>query len=130
MFLISQKINIPQEEIREFNPDVEKNGLKAKMKLWIPAGSISKKEDHSLKSLEEKEKNPEKNVYLIALFTSLNLSKIYLPETNFPDSTFINEPLDKETSSNLEFLEGALKSVDDMHLKGFKTKLTLFDAES
>src|SRR5688572_12682581 len=39
LFSISQKFKIPQEEILQFNREVEKDGLKNKMKLWVPAYS-------------------------------------------------------------------------------------------
>ena len=44
LFNISQKFKIPQEEIVQFNHEIEKNGLKAKMKIWVPAYSWLKKE--------------------------------------------------------------------------------------
>ncbi|MBK6837850.1 MAG: LysM peptidoglycan-binding domain-containing protein [Bacteroidetes bacterium] len=43
LFSISQKFRIPQEEIHQFNPDLAREGLKGKMKLWIPAYSWLKK---------------------------------------------------------------------------------------
>ena len=45
LFSISQKFRIPQEDIHQFNPDLAREGLKGKMKLWIPAYSWLKKED-------------------------------------------------------------------------------------
>ena len=44
LYSIALKFKIPQEEIRQFNPDLDKTGLKSKMKLWIPAYSWLKKD--------------------------------------------------------------------------------------
>src|SRR5436189_6261593 len=57
LFSISQKFKIPQEEIIQFNKDIEKNGLKAKMKVWVPAYSWLKKDTVA------EEKKPEEKIF-------------------------------------------------------------------
>src|SRR5687767_10438597 len=52
LYSISQKFKIPQQEILEFNKDVAKDGLKNKMKIWIPAYSWLKNEKDSVVSEE------------------------------------------------------------------------------
>ena len=90
LFGIAQKFKIPQEEIMQFNHDIEKNGLKAKMKLWIPAYSWNKK-DVIIEKEKEAEKI-EKNLYNIAIVTSFGLPKIYTAEDT--TDTYVNEPLE------------------------------------
>lgn len=59
LFSISQKFNIPQEEIIQFNKDINQQGLKAKTKLWVPAYSWLKKDAKAETETEEVEEiNP------------------------------------------------------------------------
>src|SRR5438067_161414 len=75
LFSISQKFKIPQEEILQFNKDVEKDGLKVKTKLWIPAYSWKKKD--SGETTQAAAANPEFITYRIGIVTTFNLPKIY-----------------------------------------------------
>ena len=80
LFSISQKFNVPQEEITQFNKDLSQQGLKAKTKLWIPAYSWLKKDSKAETTTEEvDEVNPEKKLYRIAVVSALNLPKIKSP---------------------------------------------------
>lgn len=128
MFSISQKFKIPQEEIRQFNPELDKSGLQVKMKLWIPAYSWLKKADTETQVQDKEEVHPEKDMYSISLFTHLNLSRIYLPG-ELPDSTLVSEPVEKEVISNLEFYEGLKRAVDVLKWRGFKVKLKIYDLD-
>ena len=126
LFSISQKFKIPQEEILQFNNEINKSGLKAKMKLWIPAYSWLKKD--SIPELTVSVKPVEPEVYTIAIVTSLNLPKLYLE----PDSTdsYVPEPISPEVNSNLEFVEGALYAADILKSVGIKVHLIIIDSES
>lgn len=126
LFGIAQKFKIPQEEIMQFNHDIEKTGLKAKMKLWIPAYSWNKKD-----VVIEKEKESEKienSLYNIAVVTSFGLPKIYTAEDT--TDTYVNEPLEKEVKDNLEFVEGILYSAELLKSEGLKVHLFIIDSES
>ena len=126
LFGIAQKFNISQEEILQFNHDIEKTGLKAKMKLWIPAYSWNKKD-----VVIEKEKEADKtenNLYNIVVVTSFGLPKIYTAEDT--SDTYIDESLEKEVKDNLEFVEGILYSAELLKSEGLRVHLFIIDAES
>ena len=126
LFSISQKFKIPQDEIMGFNHEIEKTGLKVKMKLWIPAESWLKKETAIVKDVITEA--PEKSVYHIAVITCLNISKIYTAiDTSY---TFIDEPLKKEIKENLEFTEGVLYSAEVLKSEGLKVHLFIIDSEN
>lgn len=126
LFGISQKFKIPQEEILQFNHEIEKTGLKVKMKLWIPAFSWNKK-DLVLEKEFKKEKQ-ENYTYNIAVVTSFSLPKIYT--TIDTTDTYVNEPLSKEVKENLEFIEGILFSAELLKSEGLKVHLFIIDSES
>lgn len=126
IFGISQKFNIPQEEIIHFNREIEKTGLKAKMKIWIPAYSWIKKEANSEKEIVEIK--AEKFIYSVAIVSSFNLPKIY---TSLDTSgTYIEEPLKKEIKENLEFVEGVLHSAEALRTDGIKVHIYIIDSEN
>lgn len=126
LYGISQKFNIPQEEISHFNHEIEKSGLKPKMKLWIPAYSWLKKDSVPEKIVEIEK--PTKSTYHIAIVTSLNLPKIYMAlDTSV---NFIEELLKKETKDNLEFVEGILHSAEKLKAEGLKVHLYIIDSET
>lgn len=127
LFSISQKFHIPQEEILEFNSDLKANGLKAKMKLWIPAYSWLKKE--SAEGEKQKDKPAESKKIQIAVITALNLPKQYL-ENDPADSSYVEEPLDKDLVQNIEFVEGVRYAFEEAQKNGYKVELTIIDDES
>ncbi len=130
MFSISQKFKIPQEEIREFNPDIETNGLKAKMKLWIPAYSWINKKSATNKEAEitDDERMLSSRRFRILFLTSLNLSKVYTNHDE-SDSSFVNERLPLEIKENLEFLEGSLIGAKKFSDKTHEMELIIHDTE-
>ncbi len=130
LFSISQKFHIPQEEILEFNKDVNQQGLKAKTKLWIPAYSWLNKENKSEGVLEEElEKNPEKNTYKIAIIATLNLHKIYLQDSTLLDSSYVEEAIEREIQNSLSFIEGATRSAELLKSDGLKSQIFILDSE-
>ncbi len=130
LFSISQKFKIPQEEILEFNKDVNQQGLKAKTKLWIPAYSwINKSQKSEVVADDEIEKNPEKNIYKIAIVTTLNLPKIYLEDTTALDSTYVEEAIEREIQNSLSFIEGATRSAENLKSEDFKAQIYIIDSE-
>ncbi len=126
LFSISQKFKIPQEEIIQFNHEIN-NGLKVKMKLWIPAYSWLKKDSLEKASnvVEDKKKD---SFYSIVVVTSFNLPKIY----TVSDSTesFVDEPINDGTKQNLEFIEGIIRSAESLKMGGFKINLDIIDSEN
>src|SRR5437660_176784 len=65
LFSISTKFGVTEEEIKEFNAEL-KDGLKVKMKLWIPANSYrTKSKDKGEAELQSVV--PENEIYHIAL---------------------------------------------------------------
>lgn len=126
LFGIAQKFKIPQEEIMQFNHDIEKTGLKAKMKLWIPAYSWNKK--IVVIEKEQEAEKIEKNLYNIAVVTTFGLPKIYTAEDT--SDSYVSEPLEKEVKDNLEFVEGILYSAEILKSEGLKVHLYIIDSES
>ncbi len=130
LFSLSQKFNIPQEEIIEFNKDISGQGLKAKSKLWIPAYSWLKKGGKLGKSEEEGDEiTPEKNAYKIAIVSLLNLPKMYFTDSTSLDSSYIEEAIEKDIVNNLSFMEGAVRSVELLQKDGLKAHVIIIDSE-
>lgn len=127
LFSISQKFKIPQEEIHQFNPDLMKDGLKVKMKLWIPAYSWIKKEDQKEDIKNAEEVQPKHKEFNLSFFTKLNLDRIYLPGEQH-DSSYIVEPLDKEIETNLQFYQGMQSALVRLKGLGLKARLTIYDS--
>lgn len=128
LFAISQKFKIPQEEILQFNPDLAKQGLSAKMKLWIPAYSWLKKDEVKKEEKEKPESSPKHKELNLTIFTKLNLDRIYLPGEN-NDSSYVSEPLDKEIEANLQFYQGIQSALVRLKGQGLKAKITVYDTE-
>jgi LysM repeat protein len=126
LYSISQKFKIPQEEIKQFNKEIESEGLKAKMKLWIPAYSWQKNE--SAKVVQEPELKKAVSVLNIAVISFLNLPKTYTAIDT--SSTYIEEPLNREIKENLEFIEGAMLSAEEFKNQKVKIHLHLVDSEN
>ncbi|HNQ61147.1 MAG TPA: LysM peptidoglycan-binding domain-containing protein [Bacteroidia bacterium] len=130
LFSISQKFKIPQEEIHEFNPEIAEKGLKAKMKLWIPAYSWLNKKD-KIESTPQSGDSLSDNLkerFNILVLTTLNLSRVYIGDAQ-DDSTYIEEALDYRIKENLEFLEGLFIASRDVSDKENKIKLIVDDTE-
>lgn len=121
LYSISQKFKIPQEEILQFNKDVERDGLKNKMKLWIPAYSWLNKDTVAA----VKSKPQESKSYKIAIVTSLNLPKVYTGE----DTSLTKEILSREVRENMEFVEGIFSSAE-FHKSKFSVHIYVIDSES
>ena len=128
LFSISQKFRIPQEEIHQFNPDLAREGLKGKMKLWIPAYSWLKKEDIKKEEQKVEDINPKEKEFKTSFFTKLNLSRIYLPG-EVHDSSYVHEPLEKEIETNLQFYQGMQSALVRLKGQGLKVHLTVYDTE-
>ncbi len=130
LFSISQKFNIPQQEIIEFNKNINKQGLKYKSKIWIPAFSWLNKEAHNEIIIEEEyDKHPEKNVYKIAIVGLLNLPKFYSLDSTVEDSSIIEDNMERDIVNNLTFVEGAIYSAEQLTKEGFKSHLFILDSE-
>ena len=125
LFGISQKFKIPQEEILQFNHEINKTGLKPKMKLWIPAYSWLKKDSLKVAVIEEKK---EKDIFRIAVVTGISLPKIYTAADT--SESYVEEQISKELHDNLEFVEGILFSIEKLNSDGFKTHVTIIDSEN
>jgi ABC-type branched-subunit amino acid transport system substrate-binding protein/LysM repeat protein len=125
LYNISQRFRIPQEEILQFNHEA-KDGLKAKMKLWIPAYSWLKKD-----SAELKQAVPvlvPDSEYRVAVITSFNLPLLYTaPDTS---DSFVDERISEELMQNLEFTEGVLHAAELWKSEGKKVRLYILDAEN
>ncbi|MFZ7116278.1 MAG: PBP1 and LysM peptidoglycan-binding domain-containing protein [Bacteroidota bacterium] len=130
LFSISQKFNIPQEEIIQFNKDISQQGLKAKTKLWIPAYSWLNKNNKTETETEEAEEiDPGKKSYKIAIVSTLNLPKLYLPDTTELDSSYVDEAIEREIMNNLSFIEGAMRSAEILKTDGFRSHVLVLDSE-
>jgi len=130
LFSISQKFKIPQEEILEFNSDLAQQGLKAKMKLWVPAYSWLNKKDTIKTPTEDKLEEADimkKNLNILFL-SALNFHKQYSGGAT-DDSSFVKEPIAEDTRQNLEFLEGALIASRDFSEKSNRISILIRDTE-
>ena len=123
---VLEKFGIPKEEVEEFNPEL-KEGLKIKMKLWIPALSYTKKSEAITESHETGHRD---EVYRVALITALNIAQNYSFDSTLVDSGFLNSELGEETIANLEFYEGMLLAFDSLKKDKLKVHLYLFDSEN
>lgn len=128
LFNISQKFGIPQDEILQFNSDVKANGLKAKMKVWVPAYSWLNK-DSANTSTKNVVKPVESKRHKVAVVTAINLPKLYL-EKNPGDSTYVDEPVDKEIIHNVDFIESIKFAFQSLASNSEKIDLTILDDES
>jgi LysM repeat protein len=129
LYSISQKFKIPQQEILEFNKDVAKDGLKNKMKIWIPAYSWLKNEKDSVVS-EAIEVVDRKKTFTIGVISTLDLPKMYVPDRSNIDSSYVDEPIRREIKTNLEFIEGVMLSAKAMKKDdSFKSHLHIIDSE-
>ena len=129
LYSISQKYKIPQDEILELNPN-SKSGLKPKTSLWIPAFSWKNKEKSSAVVMDKVEaKKVDIKSLHIALISKMDLSKVYLGNLSAEDS--IQEPIDKISMDNLEFIEGAQLAIEDFHKRypTFKIRTSILDSE-
>lgn len=131
LFSISQRYDIPQDEIEELNPEL-RNGLKPGMKLWIPAYSWKNK-NKSVTNVASTEDNssikaPDASLH-IAIISDMDLKKVYVGSEDLADS--LPEMLDKNTRTNLEFVEGALLAIEDFHSQhpDFKIRTSIVDSE-
>ncbi len=131
LFSISQKFKIPQEEIHQFNPDIAANGLKAKVKLWIPAYSwAGKKTEGSSEELSSEENNKIKNRrFRVVVFSAFELPKMYTGDL-VSDSGYVNEKLSPDVKENLEFLEGILIAAKDFSDSEQQLELNIHDTEN
>ncbi|MCX6292188.1 MAG: LysM peptidoglycan-binding domain-containing protein [Bacteroidetes bacterium] len=129
LYGIAKKFNVVQEEIKEFNPEL-KDGLKPKMKLWIPAASHVKKPEVKKETLVREEPVVSERSCSIALLLSLNIPKNISMDPSLADSAVIGESMDKETLSNLQFYEGSLSALDSLQKKHFKIQLHVYDTEN
>jgi len=130
LFSISQKFKIPQEEIHEFNSEIAEKGLKAKMKIWIPAYSwLNKNKESEIHAevIDSLSSNLKERLNILVL-TTLNLSRIYTSDGQ-DDSTFVNEGLDFKIKENIEFLEGVIIASRDFSDKENKLELIVQDTE-
>lgn len=130
MFSISQKFKIPQEEIIEFNSDVAKQGLKAKMKIWVPAYSWLNRKDTVTAASQTKieESDLSKKSLNILFLSAFNFHKQYSGGADV-DSSFVKEAITNETRENLEFLEGALVASKDFSDHSNKINIIIRDTE-
>ena len=129
LFSISQKFRIPQEEILEFNTGMAQQGLKAKMKIWIPAYSWLNKKDSVKSQGQENIPEPEiaKSKINILFLTAFNFPKQYTGGEE--DSSFVKENISNDTRDNLEFLEGTLIASRDFSDKSDKLNIIIQDTE-
>jgi LysM repeat protein len=123
LYGISRRFNVSQDELVKVNPWL-KDGLKAKMKLWIPAKGGDKKT--ALKDEAEKDKTEGKQLYNVALFLPLNLPGI---NYDIPIDSITSNPLDNELLSALEFYEGVEMAIDTLAGKELSIHLTVYDTK-
>ncbi len=120
LYSISQKFKIPQEEILQFNKEVVADGLKNKMRLWVPAYSWLNKDTAQTVVV----KPAVNETYKIAVVTGLNLPKVYTGE----DTSMTKEILSKDVKDNLEFVEGIFSSAE-IHKNKYKVHIHIIDSE-
>jgi len=128
LYSISKKFGIPQEEIVQFNPELTTDGLKAKMKLWIPAFSWLNKKETATEVIRDS--SPKQSHWNVCLITGLSLPKIYIGPDDAQDSSNVDEPLPNDVQDNLSFIEGAIRGAEEVGNAGQKIHLTIRDSEN
>lgn len=124
LYSITKKFNVSQEQLNEFNPDL-KDGLKNKMKLWIPANSVNE-----LTAENKKEEPKPKKVLHFSLFLPFSIEHHHISTELLDDSLVLDETMSKESLSSLEFYEGLLFALDTLTKnKDFKIKLYVYDTK-
>jgi ABC-type branched-subunit amino acid transport system substrate-binding protein len=127
LYSIQKKFNVTEADLLEFNPDL-KDGLKNKMKLWIPA-SVVKKEVPPVKE-KEADVHPRDAFLNVSLLMPFRIGHNYVTGDLLNDSLLLTEGLDKETSASLEFYEGMLYAIDELaKTKNLKIKLHVYDTQ-
>lgn len=132
LFSISQKFDIPQDELTELNPTL-REGLKPKTRLWIPAFSWKtkvKQAESEKTPVTETKKNKDNRSIHIAIISNLDLAKTYSGEADETD-TAAQERINGTTLSDLEFTEGALAAIDKFHSSNgnFKIRTSIVDSQ-
>src|SRR5436190_3181076 len=108
-YSLGKKFGVTEAELLEFNPEL-KEGLKNKMKLWIPASPALV----SAPGVEEKKAEAPRDTSIdIALLLPLRIDKQFVTDDLLSDSLLLNESFDKETAASLEFYEGLLYALDE-----------------
>src|SRR5688572_17234128 len=86
LYSLGRKFSVTEAELLEFNPDL-KDGLKNKMKLWIPASSGLV----TAPVTEEKKTEPVRDTVIdITLFVPLRIDKQYVTEDLLEDTLLLN----------------------------------------
>jgi len=125
-YSLGKKFGVTEAELREFNPEL-KDGLKNKMKLWIPAspGLVT-----APAAEEKKAEAPRDTSLEIALLLPLRIDKHYVTEDLLSDTLLLNENFDKESAASLEFYEGVLYGLDEFtKTNKMKVKLRVCDTQ-
>ena len=103
LYSLCRKFGVTQEELLEFNPDL-KDGLKNKMKLWIPAAAPA-----VVPVEPEEAKQPQQPARLhLALLLPLMLDNGGQVEAEPQDSANGDDGLDRDATAMLEYYEGLL----------------------
>jgi LysM repeat protein len=126
IYSLGKKFSVTEAELLEFNPDL-KDGLKNKMKLWIPASSglvaAPVAEEKKVESVRD-------SSIEITLFAPLRIDKHYVTDDLLEDTLLLNEGLDKETAASLEFYEGLLFALEESaKAKKIKVRLRICDTQ-
>lgn len=129
LFAISQKFRIPQDELQELNPEL-KNGLKTKMKLWIPAYSWKKKGSDKDDQPADKVANRDPHLLRVAVLTGLFLPRQNFSEPDPSDSATVEEGLEEDVRNSLLFTEGVRYAAEQAVAidPKWRIKLSLIDA--
>jgi LysM repeat protein len=103
LYSLCRKFGVTREELLEFNPDL-KDGLKNKMKLWIPAAAPAAVAVEPV----VKAPQPKPSRLHLALLLPLMLENGAAVETLPPDSVPGEDRLDRDAAAMLEYYEGML----------------------
>ena len=125
VYSITKKFSVTEAELLEFNPEL-KDGLKNKMKLWVPAVTAVAA---PVLAPEPEKAPPEKNVLKLALLLPFYLDKSTVQGDLLNDSLLLSETLNKETTASLEFYEGLLYALDQPGRDKLKVVVQVFDTQ-
>jgi len=127
VYSLCRKFSVTEAELQEYNPGL-KDGLKNKMKLWIPAvnpGAMTVPAEE-----KKTEAGPQVSSLEVALLLPLRTDKQYVTEDLLSDTLLLSEGLERETAASLEFYEGVLYSLDELaKSKKIKVKLRVYDTQ-
>ena len=125
IYSITKKFSVTEEALLQFNPEL-KDGLKNKMKLWVPATGLAGAMPTAPVTAEPAK--PKDVPLEWVLLLPLHIDKQSISGELLTDSLVLSEGLNRETMASLEFYEGVLYALQQGQGKR-KVNLSVYDTQ-